>query len=128
MPITITFANSINTSVQVGDIAYHCTPSASGGFNTSTQGSSTNDNIHKIGPIQSINNSTNTIVFESTSELEVNLGNNPVGEGSFILFSKDNRFNMSSPLGYYAQVKFMNDSKSKGEMFATACEVFISSK
>ena len=35
---------------------------------------------------------------------------------------------MASPLGYYAQVKFKNNSTVKGEMFSAACEVFESSK
>ena len=52
----------------------------------------------------------------------------PPPTGSFVLFSKDNRVNSVSPLGYYALAKFKNDSKVKSEMFATACEVFISSK
>ena len=123
MAITITFANDINISAQKGDTAYYCVPSTLGGFNISTQGSVDNDNIFEIGPIFSIDNSTNTIVCESIGTST----SMPVSD-SFILFSKDRRVNMTSPAGYYAQAKFKNDSKLKSEMFTTACEVFISSK
>jgi len=123
MAITITFANDINISAQKGDTAYYCVPTATGGFNVSTQDSTTNDNIFEIGPIFSIDNSTNTIICEP-----INTSTARPVDGSFVLFSKDRRVNMTSPAGYYAQVKFINDSKLKSEMFATACEVFISSK
>ena len=48
--------------------------------------------------------------------------------GDFQMFSKDNAVNMSSPIGYYAQVKLENNSKVKSEMFAVAVDVFESSK
>jgi hypothetical protein len=47
---------------------------------------------------------------------------------SFILFSKDNSVNASSLLGYYASVKFKNNSTIEAEMFAAACEIDESSK
>jgi hypothetical protein len=121
--ITLTFTNDINTSVQVGDIVYHCTTSIIEGFNVSTEGTNTNDNIKEVGAVLEIDNSTNTIMC-STDGAELSM---PPSD-SFILFSKDNRVNMASPVGYYAQVKFVNDSKVKGEMFAAACEIFGSSK
>ena len=115
--ITLTFANEINTSVQVGDTAYYSEVSATAGFSTSSS-------ITEIGPISSINRSTKQIVCNPS----VITSTTKPSDGSFILFSKDNRANMASPLGYYAQVKFKNDSTVKGEMFSAACEVFESSK
>ena len=115
--ITLTFTNDINTSVQVGDTAYHSKVDTVGGFSTSSS-------ITYIGPISSIDTSTKQIVCSPT----VWQANNQPPAGSFILFSKDNRANMASPLGYYAQVKFKNDSTVKGEMFSAACEIFESSK
>jgi hypothetical protein len=123
MATTITFDNNINISAQKGDIAYYCIPEANGGFKTSSQGSGSNDNIIEIGVIFSVDNSTNTMVCEQGDVYVA-----PPPTGSFVLFSKDNRVNSVSPLGYYALAKFKNDSKVKSEMFATACEVFISSK
>ena len=47
---------------------------------------------------------------------------------SFIMFSKDNKVNLSSMLGYYASVTFKNDSKEKAELFSVGSEVSESSK
>ena len=46
----------------------------------------------------------------------------------FIFFSKDNKANLSSILGYYALVEFINDSKTEGELFSVGCDMFESSK
>ena len=115
--ITLTFTNKINTSVQVGDVAYYSRVSSVGGFKTS-------NSITYIGPISIIDTSNNQIVCSPTAWQS----SSQPPAGSFILFSKDNRANMASPLGYYAQVKFKNDSTVKGEMFSAACEIFESSK
>ena len=50
------------------------------------------------------------------------------GGGSFIMFSKDNKVNLSSVLGYYASVTLKNDSKDKAELFNVGADVFESSK
>ena len=49
-------------------------------------------------------------------------------DGSFIMFSKDNKVNMSSMLGYYASIEYRNDSLEKAELFKVGAEVFESSK
>tara|TARA_R100001377_G_C3194165_1_gene111868 strand:- start:2555 stop:2926 length:372 start_codon:yes stop_codon:yes gene_type:complete len=120
--ITLTFSNDINTSAQVGDTAYYCSPDTVAGFSISTSVTN-NDKLFEIGLISIIDNSANTITCTTNGS-----GSAKPVEDSFILFSKDNRVNMASPLGYYAQVKFKNDSTVKGEMFSTACEIFGSSK
>jgi len=48
--------------------------------------------------------------------------------GSFIMFSKDNKVNMSSILGYYAAVEFRNSSQIKSEIFNVGTDFFESSK
>ncbi len=121
--IILTFANDINTSVQVGDIAYYCKPGTVGGFSVSTL-TTDNSELFEIGAISAVDASARTI---TCSPINVTSSTRPVAD-SFILFSKDNRVNMASPLGYYAQAKFKNDSTVKGEMFAAACEIFDSSK
>ncbi len=50
------------------------------------------------------------------------------GQGSFIMFSKDNKVNLSSALGYYASVTFKNNSTEKAELFNVGADVFESSK
>ena len=48
--------------------------------------------------------------------------------GDFQMFSKDNTVNMSSPKGYYAKAKIVNNSKIKSEMFAVSVDGYESSK
>ncbi len=45
-----------------------------------------------------------------------------------IVFSKDARANMSSLLGYYAEVEFVNNSTEEAEIFAVNSEIVESSK
>jgi len=47
---------------------------------------------------------------------------------SFIMFSKDNKVNLSSALGYYASITFRNDSTERAELFNVGVDVFESSK
>ena len=47
---------------------------------------------------------------------------------SFIMFSKDNKVNLSSVLGYYASVTLRNDSTERAELFNVGADVFESSK
>ncbi len=117
--ITLTFPNSINTSVQVGDIAYYTlSPLTSGGFSTSSQ-----SDIVEIGAITSINNTTNVIVCDTTLPYP----QQPT-TSSFILFSKNNEANLSTVLGYYGEVKFKNSSTIKSELFSIGTDMFVSSK
>ncbi len=117
--ITIGFSQPINVSVQVGDLAWYVPTNLQGAQGNQYQ---TNDidNIVLIGPITNINGDILTIDQPS--------GQAPPSASDFIMFSKDNRANISGVLGYYAQVKFINDSKQKAELFAVGSEIFESSK
>ena len=119
--ITITFSFPINVSVQIGDIAYYTDNVTSLG----THNHSNYNDIVKIGNIISIDRVTNTIVC--------NWDPNPATalyptNGDFIMFSKDNKANLSSVLGYYAEVKFVNNSPDEAELFSVGSEIFGSSK
>ena len=46
----------------------------------------------------------------------------------FIMFSKDNKVNLSSLLGYYSKVQFRNNSKDEAELFAVGADFVESSK
>tara|TARA_R110000744_G_scaffold234917_3_gene352583 strand:+ start:469 stop:876 length:408 start_codon:yes stop_codon:yes gene_type:complete len=48
------------------------------------------------------------------------------GELDFIMFSKFSQGD-SGLLGYYAEAKFVNDSKEKAELFAVSSEIIINS-
>jgi len=117
--ITLTFTSGINTSTQVGDTAYYCPTTSIAGFDTAG-----NSDIVQLGIIRNIYYD-NGYIIEVTAVSEAT----PVPpDNSFVLFSKDNAVNMSSPLGYYSLVQFKNNSLVKSEMFSAACEVFESSK
>ena len=120
MPIiTIPFSNPLNTSVQVGDVAYYVNTTTTGGFTTQNLA-----NVNEIGPITSItpwNGISSSITCNSPGPPY------PV-QGSFIMFSKDNKVNMSSILGYYAEVEFRNNSTKEAELFSVGTEIFESSK
>ena len=132
--LTLTFTQALNVSCQVGDFAYFVNPSAtkytSDNFNSGIPDLAVKENannVEYIGVIKTINNPTTTsptIIIDN-----VNLSTNYNGDNTqFIFFAKDNKANLSSLLGYYADVKFKNDSKIEAELFTVSTEVFESSK
>ncbi len=107
--ITLIFPNPINVSVQIGDTAYY-TNNING------------DAIIKIGIITAINHGNNSISCEIDPAVD-----RPTG-ASFILFSKTNAANTSALKGYFAKIKFVDDSTNKSELFSVGSEIFVSSK
>tara|TARA_R110002012_G_scaffold146008_1_gene304326 strand:- start:4879 stop:5520 length:642 start_codon:yes stop_codon:yes gene_type:complete len=53
---------------------------------------------------------------------------NQLTVNSFIMFSKSNNVNSASLKGYYADIKFTNESTEKAELFAVGSEINESSK
>ena len=147
MPLVqLHFPNPLNTSVQIGDVAYFTNPVEVGGPHpvtgaTTTAWASTitphktseQEDIIKIGEIKSIVpwNGTISVI---TCDMEQILYNayfaliRITHPKSFIMFSKDNKVNLSSAAGYYASATFKNDSKDKAELFNVGADVFESSK
>ena len=119
--ITVTFSFDLNESVQLGDTLHYVNPT-----NDTLQGGDVipfnNDGIIEVGTITTVNYATNTIVADIQNSTAL-----PTGT-SFFLFSKDNRANMASLLGYYAEVEFTNNSTEKAELFSAGSEIFESSK
>jgi len=118
---TLTFSAPINVSCQVGDTVYYVATTMSGGFSVD------NSDIVMIGDIREIQNplgSAPVIIAHTT------LGYSELNALSrFILFSKDNKANLNSPVGYYASLKMVNaDIANPAELFSVAAEVFESSK
>ena len=114
--ITLTFPNPLNVSVQVGDTAYYCNTTFVGRHATAKQ-----SDIIEIGEIK-------TIPDRFTIVCDMDATTIPPTTSSFIMFSKDNKANLSSILGYYAEVKLVNDSTSEAELFTLACDFSESSK
>ena len=143
MPVQLTKAklnfSSLNVSVQVGDIAYYSTPiivgQKIGGFDHSKLSTT-----KKLGEIIGVNVVGQAVVNPGyiapiTSPHDINiiveydpLVVNPPPMGSFISFAKEKKVNTSSLLGYYADVKFTNDSTKKAELFSVSSEIAESSK
>jgi hypothetical protein len=126
---TLQFSAPLNVSCQVGDVVYYVDTTAVGGFDTNytSTGATASNSIIKIGQVRQINNPTSQ---NPSIIAETNLGYAQVNglTDKFILFSKDNKANLSSPLGYYAAVKMVNDnSTDAGELFSVSAEVFESS-
>jgi hypothetical protein len=109
----LTFSSSINTSLQIGDIIYFQTPTTSSLFDTIDS-----NNITKYGDVTVITNDTITVNL---------VGSAPVAD-DYIMFAKNQAINTSSLLGYYADVKFENNSRTKAELFSVGSEISESSK
>tara|TARA_Y100001973_G_C5203694_1_gene339769 strand:+ start:1427 stop:1828 length:402 start_codon:yes stop_codon:yes gene_type:complete len=126
--------NSINDSLQIGDIAFVVITNA--------------NNIVtpiELGPVIEIGE-TSIVVDTAVNEL-ANLGVLNNLQNSMFLFRKDSRANLSTLLGYFAEVHLeltntdivvQNDQNGnitgvdptiiKNELFSIGSEVFISSK
>ena len=132
VPVTLSFGAPLNASCQVGDTAYY--------VGTTNDGGSINaagalvpfkknlGNIVEIGQIREItpfNGSVALVKCMTDLPYTGGLANNAT---PFILFSKDNKANLSSVLGYYADVKMVNNSITEAELFSVGVDYFESSK
>ena len=143
--IKLNFDN-MNVSVQVGDVAYYS-------YLTNSVGSfdyTTLDRTKKLGEIVGVNvlgvnvgldpGATTVSPFNTNIIVEYDPlligpdGDASIGDAmlilnnSFISFAKEKKINTSSLLGYYADVKFVNDSTEKAELFSVSSEIAESSK
>ena len=109
------FSNPLNVSLQVGDTAYYVNTTSSDSF-TVNQSS-----VIEIGEVTSIS-STGFSCFTFLPPAEYPTSSD------YILFTKDNKANLSSVLGYYAMVNIRNDSKDEAELFQISADYFDSSK
>ena len=112
--------NTINVSVQVGDMIYYTSVNniQSGGFQTGNL-----DNTYLFGEVIFI--SPNTIIIEYNSDPP-----HPglPQQGDFLSFVKDKKINTSNLVGYYAEANFINNSKEHVELFTVGSEISESSK
>jgi len=119
--VILTFNFPLNVSVQVGDTAYYTKSFSVLGTHTH----SNQNDIIQIGEITAIDKVNNTItcLFNPNPT-----GAAPPNSNDFIMFSKDNKVNLSSLTGYYAEAQFVNDSTVEAELFAVSTDVYSSSK
>jgi hypothetical protein len=119
MPATITFPNVVNISVQIGDNLLYTVPiSNQSGVNHPTNSTSTQPIL--LGVITAI----------AASRLTITVGtllNNVVASAHYF-FSKDNNANLTSLIGYYAEVEIRNNSTIEAEMYQITTDFSESSK
>ena len=145
--LTLTFANPINQSLQVGDTAYYMSTSnhtlTAGNYTVNnassnpgfSQNQSGNPTQQYSGAFTEMGMVTNASIalggsLSTANQIQVYIPattNRPT-TSSFVLFGKDASANMSSLLGYYAEVEFVNNSNVESEIFAVNSEIVESSK
>tara|TARA_R110002167_G_scaffold45166_2_gene135752 strand:+ start:1199 stop:1612 length:414 start_codon:yes stop_codon:yes gene_type:complete len=133
--LSLDFNIVINVSVQVGDTAYY-TPIDVVGSTNDAHNTAAVVNTISLGKITEIINpdlfdsgiSTINIFCDLVDGSNVPLPIAFPPLNSFIMFSKDKKVNTNDLLGYYAEVKFVNDSTEKIEMFQVGAEIQESSK
>jgi len=139
----IFFKFPLNVSVQVGDFAYFAktlsaSQSQSGAAVPGAQFQINNGDMNEVGEIVEIfHGPTSLTGYISASSIVCRFDCTQVPDtcsdhipliGDFIMFSKDNAANMTSILGYYAEVEMANDSSEKSKLFAVSSNVVASSK
>ena len=114
--ITINFETPINDSCQVGDEAYYVATNTDGGFTINST------NIESLGSIREIAaNRLSMVTYSTTAPGNLN------DTSPYIFFGKDNTANLSSMLGYFASVKFVNNDTSEAEIYEVGLNMFESS-
>ena len=125
--ITVDFTQPLNESVQIGDILYYVNPAnenmAGDHESSGTQTPIPNSNaIVEVGAITSVNYNDFQVIADIENSTALPDSN------SFFFFGKDNRANMSSLLGYYAEIELTNNDTKKAELYSVGSEIFESSK
>ena len=124
--ITLTNIKNLNTSLQVGDAIYvtTTTPLLDG---VNEKGADINSNDNMVGFLRKIDDTLGAV---GTYVLHVDNANSPatvVNVDDFIMFSKYNQSD-SDIKGYYMQVRLVNNSNEKAELFSISSEVTESSR
>ena len=133
-------AIEFNTSLQIGDVVYICPTAQVGGFDTADELAQGGSEIIRIGTLDRIdtprlsgNNPTRISRLYVDDEGVAPAWTLEGGVGDFLMFSKDNKVNLNSIAGYYANVKMTNNTSgtavfNEPELFAVSAEVTQSSK
>jgi hypothetical protein len=131
MPIaTIIFDQPLNSSLQIGDIVYYAPSATFLSLPNSNVPATVTSNVVKLGIV--------TFILADPPTVYVTYDDDPTNAGfatvfpplatDYIMFEKDKQVNSSSLIGYYADVKLINGSKKKIELFSLGSEVSESSK
>jgi len=127
MAYLLHFEHTLNVSIQPGDMVMYCTTHArnigGGKFEQSGKNLISIDMTRpiKFGYALEVKHKAQTVLVN-----EITPGVYPAAD-DYIFFSKDRRANISGVIGYFAETKYVNDSKMKSEIFATAIDYVESS-
>jgi len=124
MPLaTLTFSEPLNSSLQLGDIVYYSSTNSAPNSNIPK---ATTASMVKFGVVNNIivDPPSVKVIYDAAIPLPSFSPSNP----DYIMFEKDKQVNSSSLIGYYADVKLVNDSKEDVMLFSLGSEVSESSK
>ena len=124
--INLTITGTPNISLAVGDTLYYTFIQS--GPDDAFESSDNNEGQAKIvelGTVSGIAPQGSTFVLLINEVPNIDLSQLV---GAFLLFSKDNQFELSSIVGYYNSIRLKNNSKEKAELFAVSVDVTESSK
>ena len=120
MQITLTFTQPLNCSVAAGDTVFYTPVSQGGGYNVASTST-----MQELGTVVSVSDQyTQPALVISNNTMTVP----PNTTGTFIAFRKNNKVNLTSLKGYFAEAKLINNSKEKAELFSVGSEIVQSSK
>jgi len=121
--LTLTI-DSLNESLQVGDLVFACpTGTQTGAVDLQAN---TNIDSNGIGQANILGILRKIEKIPVGYELYVD-GSGTPNEGDYLMFSKFTQGD-SGVLGYYAMAKFENNSTEKAELFAVSSEIIINAK
>jgi len=115
---TYHFTN-IPDDLQLGDTGYYAST-----MQTTSGGLTTGSDVIDFGLVYIIDRNS----FPQEVTFIINSTTTPPAQGQYIMFGKNKSVDSSSLLGYYAEVKFENQSKDFAELFSVGSEVSESSK
>ena len=113
---------SLNSSLQVGDIIYYVpTPPNSTPYDVGSL-----NNVQEYGVLTAITE----ILIQGVAAFRLTIDSRlstPI-TSNYLMFAKDKKINTTSLAGYYADIKFVNNSIDKAELFSVGSEITESSK
>lgn len=128
--LTLAFNTVINESLQRGDTAYYAkNGSSQGQFTTYSM-----ENVVAFGVVTYIESdpqfgSIVKVMYDNTDYDGDGAPDIPPPTAhDYIMFGKNQTANSSSLIGYYAEIKLVNNSKEKAELFAIGSQINESSK
>ena len=111
--LILKFNGSINVSLQLNDTIYLINN------NNLTLGTTASDMLKYQGEIVNIDRNNNTVIVK---QIDVN-GSVVFNAGDYIMFTKESAINNTGMLGYYAELKFINNDTEKAELFTVGSEI-----